>query len=255
MKKEIRVVDKAKKIVQITTSDERWYEIDGKFVPSVTWITEFYPKGIGFYKWLANKGWEEAEAIKVAAGDKGSKVHQAIESLLRGEEVPMDAKFINKDTGDEEELTVEEYDCIRSFVDWFNEVKPEIIATEQVVHNRKDGYAGTLDLVCKIKEDYYIIDFKTSQQIWPSFELQLSAYKHAYARLYKDMFFNLAVLQVGYRRNKNGYKFTEVKDKYDLFLFTKGIWENETAGVEPLQKDYPESLKIKVGNKSKNKQP
>ena len=63
MKKLIRDVDQKKGIVQITTYDEPWYAhevkdpITGipfiKFVPSVTWVAESYPKGIGFYRWLA----------------------------------------------------------------------------------------------------------------------------------------------------------------------------------------------------------
>jgi hypothetical protein len=72
MKKLIRNVDEKRGIVQITTYDERWYAHEVKdpitgiptviFVPSVTWVAESYPKGIGFYKWLADKGWDEAEA-------------------------------------------------------------------------------------------------------------------------------------------------------------------------------------------------
>ena len=100
MKKLIRDVDEKRGIVQITTYDERWYAHEVKdpitgiptviFVPSVTWVAESYPKGIAFYKWLADKGWDEAEAIKEAAGDKGSKVHHAIEDLLAGREVLLD---------------------------------------------------------------------------------------------------------------------------------------------------------------------
>jgi hypothetical protein len=74
MKKEIREVKDG--IVQITTVDERWYVKALKdeegilkvvFVPSITWIAGHYPKGIAFYKWLAGKGWDEAEALKQSA--------------------------------------------------------------------------------------------------------------------------------------------------------------------------------------------
>ena len=85
MKKKIIQLDNEKKVWRITTTDERWYAIENQnketglpefnFLPSVTWISSFYPKGIAFYKWLANKGWDESEALKIAAGDKGSKVH------------------------------------------------------------------------------------------------------------------------------------------------------------------------------------
>jgi hypothetical protein len=62
-----------------------------KYVPSVTWITGHYPKGVQFYKWLAEHGWDESQAIKQAAGDNGSKVHDAISAILRGEEVRIDS--------------------------------------------------------------------------------------------------------------------------------------------------------------------
>jgi hypothetical protein len=83
--------------LQVTIANERWYvkeEKDPKtelpilkYVPSVTWITGHYPKGVQFYKWLAEHGWDESQAIKQAAGDNGSKVHDAISAILRGEEV------------------------------------------------------------------------------------------------------------------------------------------------------------------------
>ena len=113
MKKIIRTVDEARGILQVTTVDERWYVrsiTDGStglpqylYVPSVTWVAGHYPKGIEFYKWLASKGWDEAQAIKNAAGDKGSKVHYAITALLTGQKVDWrEAKFLNPSTEQEE---------------------------------------------------------------------------------------------------------------------------------------------------------
>jgi len=259
MKKEIREVDKKRGIVQITTVDERWYikstqdEKTGnpeyQYVPSVTWIAGHYPKGIGFYKWLAGKGWDEAEALKEAAGDKGSKVHLAIEKLLAGEELKMDSKIENKETGKEEELKLEEWECLMAFAEWYKKTSPDkILATEIVVFNDKEGYAGTVDLIALIGNELWIIDFKTSQSIWPAYEIQLSAYKHALKNndfKIKDVAkINLGILQIGYKRNKNGYKFTEIEDKYDLFLHAKAIWANEKSKVEPSQKDYPIKIKI-----------
>ena len=257
--KQIKTIDN-KEYVQLTFPDERWYvrgtidELNGKleneFVPSVSWISGFYPKGIAFYKWLADKGWNEAEALKSSAGNKGSKIHQAIEDLLKGKEVKMDEKFLNKETLQEEELTVDEYEAIMSFVDWYNETNPEIVGTEQVVFNDEYGYAGTVDLICRIGDQLYIIDFKTGQSIWPEYELQISAYKHA-VNLSEDI--KLAILQVGYRKNKKLFKFTEIEDKFDLFLSAKNIWQNECANIKPKQKDYPTSLKVVVNKKKEIK--
>jgi len=264
MRKEFRVVDEKRNVIQITSTDERWYVFEGKdkntelpifrFLPSVTWICEYYPKGIAFYKWLANHGWDEAESIKVAAGDKGSKVHYAIGDLLEGKKININACYVNPTTEKTEELTVEEYDCIMSFARWFDEVKPEIITHELLIINKAEKYAGMIDLICKIGEQLYIIDFKTSQYIWPSHELQLSAYKRGSTKLeikFEDC--KIAILQLGYRRNKNLYKFTEIEDKYDQFLAAKIIWLNETKGKEPKQIDYPMSVSIEIPKLEENK--
>ena len=252
MKREIREVDTERGIVQLTMSDERWYSrrimenTAWDFVPSVTWICDSYPKGIGFYHWLASKGWNEAEAIRAAAGDKGSKVHQAIGVLIAGGTVAMDDAFENPRTLEPEPLTPAEYECLMSFVEWFQQVKPEVIASEYTVWNEHFRYAGTVDLKCRIDGKVWIIDFKTSADIWPPMELQVTAYKHADpAPESQRRKIRLGILQVGYRRNKTKkWKFTEVKDQWPLFLAARKIWEKETEGQQPLQREYPLSLSL-----------
>ena len=256
MRKEIREVDKKNGIVQITTYDERWYARpksnrktklpEYEFVPSITWIASHYPKGIGFYKWLGTKGWDEAEAIKIAAGDKGSKVHKAISELIDGNEVRMNSKILNPTTEQEEELTVEEYEAIMSFKNWFQEVKPDVLDREKVYFNDHQGIAGTIDLLCRIKDEVWLIDFKTGQTIWPEHTIQLTGYKYM---IENDIEHDIgkvktAVLQLGYRRDKDGFKFTEIQTKWELFLAAKEIWANETAGQQPSQKDYPVTLTL-----------
>jgi len=255
MKKTIKYLSEDKKTMQITIADERFYvKFDEKteqdiFYPSCTWICGHYPKGVAFYKWLANHGWDESEAIKQAAGDKGSKVHSAIVDLIDGNEVPMNMQYPNPKTEALEELTLEEYECLVSFVNWFKEVNPSIIAREVTVFNEEFHYAGTVDLLCQIKGETWLIDFKTGQYIWPEYELQVSAYRHA---LMHHKTLKLGIIQVGYRLNKKKYKFTEVQDKFDLFQSAYRIWQNEQEGVEPKKIDLPTSLKLEIVNEKTN---
>ena len=255
MQKIIKEINEEKGIVQITLPDERWYwksvidktipKATEVFVPSVTWITSFYPKGVAYFKWLANLGWNEAEAAKQAAADKGSKVHKAIVDLIDGKDIPMDAKYVNPSTEQPEELTVEEWEALMSFRDWFVLTKPQVLARESVVFSDEYGYAGTIDIFCKIEGETWLIDFKTGQYIWPSSELQVSAYKHAFEKPIDK----LGILQLGYRRNKNLFKLTEVEDQFSLFLAAKQIWAKETTGDAPVQKDLPLILSLKVEEK------
>lgn len=256
MKKIIRVVDEKNGIHQVTIADERWYmkPIENlktgipeyKAVPSLTWIAQSYPKGVQYYKWLAEKGWDEAEAIKIAAGDKGSKVHEAIADILQGKEVRIDSKYLNRTNEQLEELTLEECDAILSFKKWYDEVKPTVIAWECSVYSEIHNFAGTIDLICKIDNDYWVIDFKTSQQIWPSHEIQINGYKAIMAGCEHDIDilanlkdYKMAILQVGYRRNKDGYKFTEIEDQYEELLACQTIWKREHESEAPTKKDYP----------------
>jgi len=251
MKKEIREVNQVNGMVRITCPDERWYARSIKdpttglpvyqYVPSVTWITEHYPKGVGFYKWLANTGWDESQALKEAAGDKGSKVHTAVAILLAGATLHLDEAIVNPSTEQPESLALEEYQAVLSFAAWHRATVPTLVAQDVVIWNDADGYAGTVDAVFHIKGAFWVVDFKTSKQVWPSHRLQVSAYKHANPA-WKEA--KLAILQLGYERNQLGYKFTEIEDCYPLFLATKQIWAEETKGQQPAQKDYPLSVTL-----------
>lgn len=276
MKKEFRVVQGG--IVQVTTVDERWYAIPTRdeqtglpesyrFVPSVTWIAGHYPKGIGFYKWLADKGWDESQAIKVAAGDKGSRVHHAVQDLIDGARIPMDARYAGGDEGSAE-LSLEEYDCLRSFVDFWTACKPITLAREVTVVNAEHNYAGTLDWCGMLQSPPkgvsvgpWILDWKTSKDVWPEHEIQVSAYRHsdwirefqrqdppenvkALATLAGDGGWHLGILQLGYRRNKAGWKLTEVEDQFPLFLAAQQIWASECGRVTVPTRDYPLALEL-----------
>ena len=253
MKKEIKTIDKTKGIVRITTVDERWYARPGKdpetglpvidYFPSSTWIAGCYPKGIGFWKWLAEKGWDEAQAIKESRGTSGSKTHQAIDYLEENGKLPIDMVF------EDEPLAIEELEAIMGFVRWWDENKPETLAGEMTVFG--DGYAGTLDRIYRIGGQIWIVDFKTSQYIWTSMKIQISSYSHADVDIKslgitQEEWDNrkLAVLQVGYRMNKRRFKFTEIEDRFDLFKISKVIWETENPQAKVQEKDFPLIIKL-----------
>lgn len=229
--------------IQCTTTDERWYlnPITKAWMPSTTWISSYVPsKELAI--WMAKKGWDEAELIKQEAGSKGSRVHKAIEVLSLGGEVKHNDSFTDGD-GDYRELSVEEYEAVISFKQWVDEVKPKFIKSEQVVFNDEYNYAGTLDAIIELEGKTYILDYKTSANIYLSHEVQISSYLHSNG-MKAD---GIAILQVGYKRNKNKkYKFTELKDKFDLFLSAYSFWAEENLGKSPAQKDFPITLKLGV---------
>jgi hypothetical protein len=115
-----------------------------------------------------------------------------------------------------------------------------------VIVNKEHGYAGTVDLVLRVDGEVWLIDLKTSKSIYPSHEVQLSSYFHGtFVNDAVELKFDKQfILQLGYPHNKNKYKFTEIEDKFDLFLSCKNIWANEVKQKQPMQKDYPLSIAL-----------
>src|SRR3990167_540103 len=274
MKKIVKTVDEKRGIIQFTVLDERHYfkpiqnpttgvpEITA--VPSVTWIISYWPNKF-LEEWRAKKGYEDAEEVKIAAGDRGSAVHEAIDIILQGEEFRIDTKVQDKrrSTPTEtvmRELTFEELVGVQSFIAWRDEVKPEIIAHEIVVFSDIHGYAGTVDLVCRIDGVPYVIDFKTGKTTQRTWSMQVSAYRTALENGENPLFeedgktlvdmsgCKTAILQVGDDKNKAGYKFTEIEDAFPLFKVAQQIWKAEVGDNTPgfTKRDFPIVLSPKA---------
>ncbi len=163
-----------KKIIdgnQITFLDERFYQSNkdkNLYCPSVTTVLDAYPKGKGLMNWLKQVGYN-ADVIVQKAGEVGSNVHDAIDRYLNKEELSW--------MTDEEALyNLEEWKMICKFVDFWKEYKPELIAHEYNLVSDKYKLGGTVDLICKIKGETWLIDYKTSNAIHQSHHLQVGCY-------------------------------------------------------------------------------
>jgi hypothetical protein len=254
MRKELRVLDEKNRIISVTVQDERFYSRESVnpstglpefiFVPSVTYILTAMAKGKGFENWLKTQG-ENADEVKLAAGNKGSRIHRAVDTLINGGIVGIDAEFPDSDDV-QKPLSAEEYEALMHFAAWHQEAKPEYIATDFLLWG--DGYAGVADILCRIGGELYLVDLKTGQGLYESYTLQVSAYKHARPITLEDppdlLTAKLAILQVGNRRIKKGYKFTEVEDKYPVFRAVQTVFNNEHGTESPRQIDLPMEIKL-----------
>lgn len=128
---------------------------------------------------LAERGDEEA-AIRLlldskdesaSARDRGTAFHAWAEVANRGELVPPPA-------GLEAE--------VNGYHRWVEATRPEWLAVEALVANLKYGYGGTLDGICRLGGQSWLIDLKTSKsvadkdgRVWDDYRMQLSAYANA----------------------------------------------------------------------------
>ncbi len=228
-------------VMQMTFDNERYYHITGKnldvYLPSVTWINESYPKGLGFYKWLAGKGWDEATATKEAAGDRGSKVHNAIQDLLNGAEIKYGDAYWNETKQANESFTLEEWKCLIAFQRFWLDHNPTIVATERVCYSLKYGYAGTIDALLMIDDQLVVVDWKTSAAIYPSYLMQIAAYMVAEHETGEHKPVATAIVRLG-TKHKKGYELQifdtdQSKQNFKGFLHVKEIWAIENGNKKP----------------------
>lgn len=129
-------------------------------------LDEWLSPAKGDWKKRSNVERELAMAYKAPrddSADRGTRVHAAIEGLLRGDKVE-----ISED--------------IQGYVDGYQSVREEfpemeVVATEVTLVNRDLGYAGTADVICRINGEYYVADWKTNKDgtVYDSVGKQLGA--------------------------------------------------------------------------------
>jgi hypothetical protein len=168
----------------------RYYTWQGVEYPSVTSVRNLAGMPIYLAQWRTNKVIERAmsqyptlgqmlkdstpeatatwlrQAMSVerdAAADLGTRVHDAAASGMTLDKAPADvAPFLLQ------------------YRSWLSDSHIEIVAAEKQVFNPTIGYAGTFDMIGRMKNgSYWLIDLKTGRGTYSEHALQLEAYARA----------------------------------------------------------------------------
>lgn len=229
--------------------DGRYYhdmEADS-WLPGATTILKVWPKQF-MEKWLKDVG-HDADRIMNEAAEQGSNVHDAVEHYLKGEKIS-----IVRDDGDFN-YTKDEWIMINRFREFVKRYKPEILGIETVLADTDVGYGGQIDLVCKINNETYLLDIKTSNQMYSTYDMQLVAYK----RLWENKFKGVPIDKCGVlwlkakvktERDWQGpgwqVKFVgDVESSLKDFDHAHYIWKRENPNYKPRNLTLPDSINLK----------
>jgi hypothetical protein len=228
---------------QITFNDNRFYQIGENFYPSVTTILQAYPKDAGFYKWLKEVG-NDADAVRDAAGERGTTVHTLTEQYDAGLEVSL----ISEDG--RLNFSMQEWAMFERYVNFRQRFPMEIIATEMQLISQKFEEAGTLDRYVNFNGKRLIIDIKTSNQIYDHYWLQLAAYKRMFEDISGQPVDGVAILWLNAKTRTEGSKgaiqgegwqmLTRDDTTRDLALYeaTKMLWKAQNESMKPRLTSY-----------------
>lgn len=210
----------------------RFYECDGNYYPSVTNVLKVVAKGNQFDRWLGDAGsYEAAIAKRDAAGQRGTMVHEAIETLLR------EGKYVPDASWDRKSLKQ-----LQGFANWFKETEPEVLSVETFLVHHGYGYAGTADLVCRINGEVWLIDVKTSGDVYPTYHLQTAAYADAYEAMGLGDVDKTGVLLLK-ATTKKGWQLVPGPDESCLGVFLGALMLHRyLEGREPIFRSEKESI-------------
>jgi len=208
--------------IDFDPDNHRFYHKDGRPILSVTTITRIIDKSRPLIIWASNltgdyvlanlkpgkitaseleKVVREAKrqhsVVKEAEANIGTEIHKWISEWIKGEkpEIPDDEKVKNG---------------IIAFMDFQRQHKAKWLESEKIVYSRKYDYAGVLDAIAKIDGKLVLVDFKSTNGLYPEFAFQTAGYQLAYEEEKKK---KLAYrLIIGFGKNTGEFQLKEYKE-------------------------------------------
>jgi len=241
---------------QLNILDERFYQSSlnpDKYYPSVTTILEVFPKGYGYDNWLRSVGFNSEEILR-KAGEQGTNIHAMIDNYLSGTVI----KWMGDD--DVMRYTLIEWQMFCRFVQFWTAWKPETYVHEFSLCSDTLGYGGTIDFIGRINGTTYLIDWKSSNAIHKTHELQLAAYARMWQEINPDYKIDMTAilwLNAGTRgEHKQGKKIQgqgwqlkddfgrSWEDAYKIYEHVHAVWREENENYKPRNLIYPTEFSI-----------
>ena len=241
---------------QVTMPDSRYYRRNGNYYPSITHVLSSYPKGKYFEDWLKKVGYASEHIVKKAASE-GTLVHEMIEDWLNGKEIT----FLYPDGNPKMPTYV--WQMFLRFVDFWETYNPTLIEAEVHLFSDEIKVAGTCDLVCELefngKTERWIIDFKTSNHLQTTYDLQGAIYAQCYEECYGKKIDRVGVLWLKSKsrgEDKNGKRLkgknwevyesprTQVQN-IEIFNHVKALFDIENPKPTPYTQTFITTSKRK----------
>lgn len=156
-----------KRMIGVTT----YIGIIDKSRPLVTWATELARDFLLEKKQRITeddiyKACTLHEERKQEAADIGTKIHDWVERYIKKE---------NPEMPEEKEVQI----GVSAFLEWVETNKVKFISSERVVYSKKHGFVGKMDIEAKVNGKLCLIDIKSSNGLYNTYDLQTAAYLKA----------------------------------------------------------------------------
>lgn len=242
----------AVKMVEYFDEHHYWIEMIQEWFPSVTSkLHSVLSKGIGFEQWLRDTG-NESKRIAKDASVSGSKIHDAINKIILGQSVNME---------EYEKFDKKEWKKLSNWIDWVSHYNIKFLATEITVWSEKYKVAGTLDAICIIDGEVWVLDWKTGNNIYDDAYYQVACYFDMYNEMIDKGIFpdmpkatragivhlgstNRTFPKKGLTAPGIGVKEVDIVESIRVYERVNDIWGVKNKSYKPPQLEYNYELKI-----------
>ena len=236
----------------IEAQDQHSYTNDGEnFFPSVTLILDIIDKGENFKTYLKSNGFNANYLLREAM-ELGQLAHQLTERFDVNPETPILQRTYDANGKVTYEYDLKAWAMLSRYVDFRKRFPLKMLAIEQVLCSEKLGYGGTVDRICEINGERYLIDIKTGEHLYGTYDYQLMAYKMLWEENFPAypidklaiLHLNADIRTMGKNNDIQGIKWKlrptvrdweELKDGWDSTL---KLWKIENPGWKPYFMQY-----------------
>jgi CRISPR/Cas system-associated exonuclease Cas4 (RecB family) len=208
-----------KKTIFFDDERHRFWDETGKTIQSVTTFTRIIDKSDALLGWatrltaeyllakLANgeqiteidirEAVQEHRRQKEEAADIGTQIHEWVSLWIKGEKppIPEDERIQNG---------------INAFLTFQKEYGLKWIESERIVYSEKHEYAGILDAIAKKSKELILVDFKSSNAIYPEHALQTAGYQIAFEEMTQKKIAHRLLIRFG--KNDGTFEFRLLKE-------------------------------------------
>jgi len=160
------------------------YYINGDRVPGTTTVKDRFGDSGGLKYWCWQQGYEQGktgepfEFMKSAkkAADIGTVAHAAIEAMLNG----LDPHKVIDEMLPDDEDAKKALNAFNMYEKWERQTNLKLLSKFQEIQliSHEYKFGGTPDAIGEIDGDIVLLDWKTSNAVYPDHLIQLAAYQH-----------------------------------------------------------------------------
>jgi len=180
---------------------KHWYKVGGEFVPSVTGVLRATVAKPALIFWAVNCAATYVDEYFGEVSDEGSSLNISRDDILNlksgikaahnkisknGIRIGTDLHKYAEDAvswklGNSTEIPEPPTDpqtlnSVNAFRNWVKENDIKWLASEEKIYHRELKFAGTVDAVAEINDEFCVIDWKTGSGIYEEMYLQCAAY-------------------------------------------------------------------------------